>query len=247
MSTSSTQSTQSTPPTPPPTISIIIPVYHEAENILTLLSTLDKTGNTPFELIVVDGAPEQDTLARLSGTTAIPLSSPPGRAIQMNHGAAHATGNILLFLHADTELPFGGLNLIQKALQDPQIKAGAFDLAITPPTWGPPPTPATAPHPSRLTRVPYGDKAQFFRTDYFRNIGGYAEIPIMEDMEIMERIRDRGEKIVLLRPAVKTSGRRWKKEGVVRGTLRNWYIRILYHCGVRPERLVGLYRVHRKK
>lgn len=68
----------------------------------------------------------------------------------------------------------------------------------------------------------------------------------MEDMEIMERIRDRGEKIVLLKPAVRTSGRRWRKEGVVRGTLRNWYIRVLYHFGVEPERLVGMYRVHRK-
>ncbi|HKK33524.1 MAG TPA: TIGR04283 family arsenosugar biosynthesis glycosyltransferase [Desulfomicrobiaceae bacterium] len=241
MSTSSTHSPHTTP-----TISIIIPVYHEADRILTLLSTLDSTNNTPFELIVVDGAPEQDTLAQLSGTTAIPLPSPPGRAVQMNHGAAIATGDILLFLHADTELPPGGLTLIQKALQDPQFKAGAFDLAITPATWGLRLIAATATLRSRWTRVPYGDQAQFFRADYFRAIGGYAEIPIMEDMEIMERIRDRGEKIVLLRPAVRTSGRRWKKEGVVRGTLRNWYIRMLYHFGVGPERLVGLYRVHKK-
>ena len=154
--------------------------------------------------------------------------------------------DILLFLHADTELPPDGLTLIQQALQDPQIKAGAFDLAITPPTWGLRLIAATASLRSRLTRVPYGDQAQFFRAENFRDIGGYAEIPIMEDMEIMERIRDRGEKIVLLKPAVKTSGRRWKKEGVVRGTLRNWYIRVLYHFGVGPERLVGLYRVHRK-
>jgi GT2 family glycosyltransferase len=95
---------------------------------------------------------------------------------------------------------------------------------------------------SRLSRVPYGDQAIFIRATYFEAIGGFREIPIMEDVDLMRRIKRKGGKIVILREPVLTSARRWEQEGLIYGTLRNWLLILLYLCGVAPQRLAPFYR-----
>ena len=95
---------------------------------------------------------------------------------------------------------------------------------------------------SRLTRIPYGDQAMFIRASYFRTLGGFKEIPIMEDVDLMQRIKRNGKRIAIFREPVITSARRWEREGPGFGTLRNWFLMALYLCGVAPERLARFYR-----
>jgi hypothetical protein len=124
--------------------------------------------------------------------------------------------------------------------------AGAFDLSIDssrlPLKW----IARVASLRSRLTRVPYGDQAMFIHRNDFFHIGQFAPIPIMEDVEIMTRIRQQKKTIVLLQPPVRTSARRWEKEGIIFGTLRNWLLRLLYHLGVHPKTLARVYRPHQE-
>jgi hypothetical protein len=120
--------------------------------------------------------------------------------------------------------------------------ASAFDLAIA---YARPifrMIAAVASFRSRLTRIPYGDQAHFFRADYFREIGGYAQISLMEDVEIMRRIKKRKDKIAIIRQSVSTSARRWEKEGILICTLRNWLLLTLYLCGCPPDYLSRAYR-----
>ncbi|BBD09783.1 TIGR04283 family arsenosugar biosynthesis glycosyltransferase [Desulfovibrio ferrophilus] len=225
-----------------PLISIIIPVLHEAQGINALVQQVrDLPTPGPLEVLVVDGAPEADTLAALTAD-AIPLSSPAGRARQMNYGAMRTRGDILLFLHADTRLPERALHLVDESLAHKAV-AGAFSLGFSQKAGtGLKFIAAAANARTWLTRVPYGDQAQFFRRSYFLRRGGYAEIPLMEDIELMERIHRRGDHIALLSEAVTTSHRRWQQEGTIRCTARNLAIRTLYHFGVSPERLAHFYR-----
>jgi GT2 family glycosyltransferase len=126
-------------------------------------------------------------------------------------------------------------------LEDGRYTGGAFDLAIDRAGFMFRIIERVASFRSRLTRVPYGDQAIFIKREPFMEIGGYREIPLMEDMDLMRRIKQAGGKICIIHKRAKTSGRRWLKEGVVRCTLRNWTIRLLYLAGVDPNRLVKWY------
>jgi len=225
-------------------ISVIVPVFREAKAINAFLETLEVVFPTPGnEIIVVDGSPEGDTLAAVTLPQVKTIHSGRGRARQMNRGAAMAKKEILLFVHADTFLPENAPELIKKVLsKDPDLVGGAFSLGIDDDRvplkiieW-------SANLRSRVTRVPYGDQSIFIRKDYFERVGGFREIPIMEDLELMTRIRKRGGRIHILEQKSVTSSRRWKKEGIAVCTLRNWLIRLLYHCGVPADRLAALYR-----
>lgn len=226
-------------------ISIIIPVYHEASRINRLLRSLSVFPDA--ELIVVDGAPEQDTATAIESGRVLRLASPPGRGIQMNLGAARATGEILLFLHADTILPDQAPHLIRRALRDPRISGGAFSLRYASSRPGLALIAMLANIRSAWTRAPYGDQAIFLRAEVFRSLGGFAEIPIMEDLEFMTRLRQSGHAIHILRTPVQTSARRQDREGLVRCTARNLLLRLLYHLGLSPARLARLYRPHREE
>lgn len=225
-------------------ISVIIPVYHEASRINHLLRPLLSFPET--ELIVVDGAPEQDTLAAIESPCVHGFASPPGRGIQMNQGAAQATGKILLFLHADTSLPMQALDLIRSALDDPRISGGAFSLRYASSRPGLALIAMLANLRSTWTRAPYGDQAIFLRAEVFRSMGGFAEIPIMEDLEFMTRLRRAGHSIRILQAPVLTSPRRHEREGLVRCTARNLLLRLLYHLGLSLDRLARLYRPHQE-
>ncbi len=224
-------------------ISIIIPVLNESARINGLIAHLravDAGGSC--EIIVVDGDPHQGTLLEISDSSVLKVKSDKGRARQMNEGARAAAGDILLFLHADTELPQEALSLITKALSHGRFVAGAFDLGIksTRPAFRLIETMASL--RSRLTRVPFGDQAVFIGSDYFREIGGYSDTPLMEDVEIMRRIRKRGDKICIIPRKVLTSARRWEREGILRCTLRNWLLQLLYYLGVAPSMLAKWYK-----
>lgn len=224
------------------TVSVIVPVFREGEGINRLVDSLLDDLQQDDEILVVDGAPGLDTLQALRSHVPVRIASLPGRAVQMNGGAGHARGDVLIFVHADTLLPDGWRSMVVQTFSDSRVVAGGFDLNIDSPARWFRVIEKIANLRTRFTRVPYGDQALFFRKEYFRSLGGFPEIPLMEDVAIMTEIRRKKDRIVLLDARVRTSARRWHKEGVICGTLRNWGLRILYHLGVDPGVLVRFYR-----
>ena len=223
--------------------SIIIPVLNEADQINALIGHLrDFPEEAKIEIIVVDGSAQGDTLGVIEDRQVRCLSSAAGRARQMNAGAAVAMGEILIFLHADTRLPAGALALIDHALELPGLVGGAFDLEIRSNRPSLKIIAAVASRRSRLTRIPYGDQAIFIRRAFFGQIGGYPDIPLMEDVALMRQIKKAGGRIYIIRERVSTSPRRWEKEGILRATLRNWVLLGSYYFGVAPETLARHYR-----
>ena len=228
-----------------PSVSVIIPVLGETQQLDSLIDHLLQTADgQPVEMIVVDGSPDGASIKAVSREGVTLLAAPTGRARQMNAGAAAARGAHLLFLHADTLLPPGAFRRIEETLSEGNCVAGAFDLRYNSERLSMRLIARVACLRSRLTRIPYGDQAQFFRRDCFEKLCGFADIPLMEDVEIMRRIKNRGDRISILPEAVVTSARRHEKEGVLYCTLRNWTIITLYFLGMSPERLVRFYKNH---
>ena len=220
-------------------ISIIIPAINEAGNIKKAIATTQ--GSINIEVIVVDGGSNDDTVAIAQSLNVQVISSSPGRAVQMNTGAVVATGEILLFLHADTCLPTGFDDMVCTALQQPGTVAGAFNLRIDAlllslrwVEWG-------INVRSHFYQMPYGDQAIFLTKAVFQQIGGFPELPIMEDFELMRRLKRIG-RIVIIPTSVVTSARRWLQKGVFKTTLLNQIVIIAYLLGVSPERICRWYR-----
>jgi rSAM/selenodomain-associated transferase 2 len=225
-------------------ISIIIPIINEAE---ILESFLRKLLNQPgdLEIFVADGGSTDGTREVLSRFAGIKLvRSGGGRGKQMNDGARQAQGEFLLFLHADTALPANALLKIEEALADSSVAAGCFSLEFD--------------HPGRFFRIlsifsrinhpffTYGDQGLFLRANTFREIGGFKEIPVMEDVEIQERLRKIGTFVKLKEP-VFTSARRYQQNGPLRQHLITTGVVLLYHLGVSPLYLGRrYYGTHRK-
>lgn len=227
----------------PPRFSVIIPVFNEETAIHSAIESLEALpGAVSAEIIVVDGERSGRTVGVIQKGNVKTAISEKGRGNQMNRGAAMAAGDIVVFLHADTRLPPEAFVLMEAALRNTTCPAGAFDLAIASrrPVFRI--IAKIASLRSRITRLPYGDQAHFFRREYFNEIGGYANFPLMEDVEIMQRIKKRGERIAIVDRAVTTSPRRWEKEGILLCTLRNWLLITLYFAGVDPERLSRFYK-----
>ncbi len=223
-------------------ISIIIPVLHEGPIInQTIGNIFDLPYDGEVEVIVVDGSPDGETLSAIKKKEVRKIISKKGRAHQMNQGAVKACGDILLFLHADTELPENALNKISSVMRKSDFIGGAFDLGIKSdrPVFRLIETAASL--RSRYTGVPYGDQAIFIRKEYFHTIGDFKEIPLMEDVELMRRIKKTGDRIYIISEKVRTSPRRWEKEGVICCTLRNWALITLYSMGIPAEKLSKFY------
>lgn len=225
-----------------PLLSIIVPVVDEDRIINDLIEHLY---GLPFgngcEVIIADGNQSQNTLKAISRGDVKKIASFKGRGAQMNAGAAVAKGKILLFLHADTLLPRPVLDQILLALKQPDIVGGAFDLGINSNKWGFRLIETVASLRSRITRMPYGDQAIFIKKAVFERLGGFGEIPLMEDVDLMRRVRKTGQKIAIIPLKVLTSPRRWEKEGLLFSTLRNWILISLYLLGVSPKRLAKFY------
>ncbi|BFU94169.1 MAG: glycosyl transferase [Nitrospira sp.] len=236
------------PSDPPPSISVIIPTLNEAE---TIRDTLLATACLGFrEIIVVDAGSTDRTrdivaettsdLRRTGSAAVLLLTSMPGRAVQLNTGAQAAGGEVLLFLHADTRLPSQAKISIETALAGRPAVGGRFDVQFDIPSgWGYVIS-ALMNLRSRLTRISTGDQALFVRKAVFEEVGGFPEIPLMEDIEFSARLKRRG-RIVALRDVVTTSYRRWRRRGPLRTITLMWILRFLYWAGVNPHRLARWY------
>ena len=221
-------------------ISIIIPVFNEPD-INEMISRIHIQLYQNYEIIVVDGQIDGSTIRLIEDENCIKMHSKPGRAIQMNTGAKKAKGDILLFLHADSSLPTGGLKMIDKILKS-GIIAGAFDIYFDSKNFVLRKIISrTSSIRSRWTKLPYGDQGHFFKKKYFDTIGGYAEIVLMEDIEIMQRVKYRKDNIFIIPHRIKTSDRRWQEEGILYVMLRNPIISMLYLLGVPAEKLCKYY------
>jgi rSAM/selenodomain-associated transferase 2 len=218
------------------TLSIVIPVLDEADRLETLLAELAR--DCPgAEVVVADGG-SRDGSAGIAARTpgARLVSSERGRARQMNAGAAAATGEILLFLHADTRLPAGAVDAVRRALADPAVAYGRFDIRFDHPGIAFRLIAALMNFRSGLTGICTGDQAIFVRRARFERLGGYPEIPLMEDIELTRRLKRAG-RLAPLGLRVTTSARRWERDGVARTIILMWTLRFLHLCGVDPARL----------
>lgn len=220
--------------------SIIVPVLNE-ESVLDahLAHLTEQCTHHDCEILIVDGGSKDNTVAIAERYGRV-LHSPRGRAIQMNTGAAAASGEVLLFLHADTRLPNNAFSVIEYTLNSPHVVAGAFRLCFDCSDWPYKLVAFTTNLRSRFSGIFTGDQAYFVRTTSFRAIGGYPELPLMEDLEVIKRLRSIG-KVVLLPQFVITSARRHEKLGLWRSVLFMWYLRTLYNFGVTPVQLQRMY------
>jgi rSAM/selenodomain-associated transferase 2 len=220
------------------TVSVIVPTLNEERILAATLTRARQPG--VHEIIVVDGGSVDATRAVAEPLADLVLSAPQGRAAQMNAGADAARGDVLLFLHADTRVPEGYTVAVAAACAQPGIIGGRFDVNLQPATWLLRLTGQLMNWRSRLSRIATGDQAIFIRREVFEQLGGYASIPLMEDIELSRRMKRAG-RIACLRQRVTTSARRWQKHGVVRTILLMWSLRLLYFFGVSPARLQRLY------
>lgn len=219
--------------------SIIIPTLNEATNIQTCLIALQPL-RSQAEIIIVDGGSLDNTIALATSYADKILLSEQGRARQMNHGVVHATGDILVFLHADTELPTNALSLIEQQLK-PQQTWGRFDIQLKAESvmfkiiafmmnWR-----------SCLTGIATGDQAIFVRKTAFNTIGNYPEIALMEDIALSTALKKISSPLCL-KAKVKSSARRWQQNGIYKTILLMWSLRLRYWLGADPQQLAELYR-----
>lgn len=222
-------------------ISVIIPVLNEEKVIERNLIDLNK--NLITETIVSDGGSSDATVVIASRFAKV-VHSNPGRGTQMDLGAKAATSDILLFLHADTILPDQWRDRILSSMANEDVVGGAFSLSIDSDRLSRRIIAAVANLRSRFLKLPYGDQGIFVRRSVFEKLGGFKDIPVMEDVDLMRRLKKSG-KVVILGDKVKTSARRWEREGVLYSTARNLLMLTLYYIGVAPERLCKLYKAVR--
>ena len=218
-------------------LSIIIPTLNEVETIGKTLETLKAR---PAEIIVVDGGSRDGTVDVAREYTPHVLLSRTGRGLQQNKGACQAQGDVLVFLHADTRLPSAYGHLIHRALADPRVVFGAFSLSIDPREPAFDLIALMANLRSRFLRLPYGDQGIFVRRTAYFKAGGFQDWPIMEDVDLVRRLKQVGG-FKLARGFVQTSARRWQKERLICTTVRNWSLILRYYMGVSPHTLARHY------
>jgi len=225
-------------------LSVIIPTLNEGKD---LAGALRSVGCLPHgEVIIADGGSSDETLRAAAEWGARVVCSKPGRGTQMNAGAACAQGDTLLFLHADSRLPENHAGLIREAMSDPGVVGGAFSLKFKPSSPLLRFIEGTTNLRTRLLRLPYGDQSIFVKSSVFRLIGGFKEIPLMEDVEFVRRL-NRAGKVALLSAPVVTSSRKYITQGILRTTWRNKAIFLKYILGVSPDRLALIYYRRAKK
>ncbi|GAA4013132.1 TIGR04283 family arsenosugar biosynthesis glycosyltransferase [Actimicrobium antarcticum] len=221
-------------------LSIIIPALNEAAQIASVLVRLDPLRRRGVQLILVDGGSTDQTIALAAPLVDLVVQAPRGRAAQMNAGAAMATGDVVLFLHADTTLPEHADTLIANALSGDTRAWGRFDITLT------------GAHPmlaiiaammnwrSRLSGIATGDQALFLRRDVFVQLSGYASIALMEDIELSRRLK-KISRPACLRDKVSSAGRRWEQHGIWRTIWLMWRLRLAYFLGADPAALARAY------
>lgn len=222
----------------PNRISIIIPAINEADHIVNTIESIGPGDKK--EIIVVDGWSNDDTVSIAKSLGAKVITGSPPRARQMNRGAAQATGDVLVFLHADTRVPEKFEDFIFNSLKQPKMVAGAFELRIDSSMPGLRLIERLANWRSRYLKMPYGDQAIFLSSKLFHYLGGFPDIPIMEDFELVRRLRKQGNIIILPVP-VFTSPRRWQNFGILKTTLINQMVIAAYVIGISPKVITRWY------
>lgn len=223
-----------------PLLSVVIPVRNEAQALPFLLDDLSALGAAGAELIVVDGGSTDGTCEVAHGRVDQLLKTGLGRAVQMNAGAATARGTYLWFLHADTRVSAEAISRLQQTLEQRPLW-GRFDVRLFPAGpalrligW-------MINLRSRLTGIASGDQGIFVDRACFDALGGYAHIPLMEDLQLCRRLKAQARPHCL-RPPLITSSRRWLQHGVWRTVLLMWCLRLAYYAGANPEKLARQYR-----
>lgn len=223
-------------------ISVIIPTLNEEQNIARLIAQLLAMPEQP-EIIVADGGSADGTLTA-ARNHALCISCPPGRARQMNAGAQAASGDVLLFLHADSRLAPDALQQVNKALTNQTIVGGCFRLVIDSASFILKLVALGSNLRARFGGLIFGDQGIFVRRQVFEELGGFPEIELMEDWEFSKALHKKGQVTILDTP-VYTSPRRWEKHGTWRTLWLMHKIKLLYHLGRTPVQLKKLYRDHR--
>ena len=221
-------------------LSIIIPVLNEADGIAAALDALAHLRALGTEVIVVDGGSRDATVERAQLRADRVVLAPRGRALQMNAGAERASGDVLLFLHADTRLPAEADRVVLNGLEQSRRVWGRFDIKIDGCSRLLPLVAWLMRLRSRLTGIATGDQAIFLRREAFHAVGGFPTIALMEDIAICKRLKRLGRPLCL-RACVTTSGRRWEKNGVLSTILLMWRLRFAYFLGADPKQLARQY------
>lgn len=221
-------------------ISIIIPVLNEEVTLSKISSHLQSIKNQGHEIVVVDGGSNDNTLTVAHEITDLVIICPPGRAMQMNNGAAVATGDVFLFLHADTFLPDNIVQIISD-LSEKENVWGRFDVRLSSHKTIYRIIERLINFRSCVTSIATGDQAIFIEKNLFNHIGGFPEIALMEDVEISRQLKKISAP-VCVKYKVTTSSRRWETKGVVATVLMMWKLRLYYFFGVSPDKLNQLYR-----
>jgi len=219
-------------------IAIIIPVFNEAENLpklLRMLSSLDAD-----EIVLVDGGSQDDSQILLGRSPFRWLQSDKGRAAQMNAGADVCESNTILFLHADTVVDNSAIVSIRDAMTDHKVVGGRFDLKLSGAHFALRLIEWMINLRSRLTKISTGDQAMFVRQSVFEELGGFSNQPLMEDIELSRRLKQKG-KVACLREKITTSSRRWEQFGLIKTTILMWKLRFLYWIGISPNYLAQIY------
>ena len=222
---------------PSPMIGVVIPTLNEAEFLPALLGDLRRVV-VPLDIVIADGGSTDGTVAAASAAGVRTMTAPRGRASQMNAGAKTAAGSWLLFLHADSRLPSQGRRALLTAVVDQSdLQAAVFGFAIDlPPGWKRFIELGQAIRQA-LYGLPYGDQGLLVRRELFEAVGGFPDLPLLEDVAALRVLRRRAN-VRTLPGAILTSGRRYRRDGVVRTWLRHTAIILMYHVGVPPHRLV---------
>ncbi len=221
-------------------LSIIIPTLNEAANIGDVLKRLQPLRARGAEVIMVDAESTDATRSMAEPLVDRVITNERGRATQMNAGAIEASGDVLLFLHADSMLPANADELIERGLSNPRFRWGRFDIQIIGPHRMLPVIAWFMNHRSRLTGIATGDQGIFATREAFDAVGGFPAQPLMEDVAISASLR-RVSRPICVDARIATSGRRWEKHGVWRTVFLMWRLRLDYFMGADPARLHRAY------
>lgn len=221
-------------------ISVVIPVLHEQERIGRLIQQV-RNQDQDCEIIVVDGDPAASTISQITDPTVVRLTAPQGRGMQLAAGATSATDEVILMLHADTKLPANGLGLIVDAVKQ-GASWGAFRLGIAGRGIGYRLIERMVDIRCRLFSLPYGDQAIFVTRSRLLQVGGIPQIPLMEDVALVRSLTQQCGPCKLLPLRVQTSPRRWQKDGILKRTVKNWWLLVRYLSGADPVDLVKEYQ-----
>ncbi len=222
-------------------VSLIIPALNEEAVIASAVRRAWEAGAS--EVIVVDGGSDDRTREIAAQQDCRLIESSPGRAVQQNAGAMAASGEVLLFVHADNWLARGAVRQVTKALRKPSIYGGAFEQHIDATGYAYRLLEATNAWRVRWWGMAFGDQGIFLRREFFFALGGFPEVRLMEDVMLMEKFCRRARPVLLPGP-MHVNPRRWQRYGVLRQTIRNWAIRLAYGWGVSPDRLADYYARH---